>query len=124
MFTMGEYIYEILHEEGDHNKAKAIVQAKNPGETDTTLNEWERKFYDANSKEIHELYNTMSREYFIDSVDIKFAKYAAGKKLDITRYTKEWHTNSGDDYGTSGSNMVPPDNWNPGDPKPEEGSEA
>lgn len=124
MFTMGEYIYEILKEDGSHNIAKAKVQANNPGKTDTTLNEWERDFYDANYNEIHELYNTMSREYFIDTVNIKFMKYAEGKKLDITRYSKEWHTNQSEDYGTAGPNMVPPADWQPGDPKPEEGSEA
>lgn len=123
MFTMGEYIYEILHEEGDHNIAKTMVQANNPGKTDTTLNEWERDFYDSNYKEIHEIYNNMSREYFIDSVNAKFMKYASGKNLDVTRYSKEWHTADRDGYGTDGSNMVPPADWNPGDPKPEEGSD-
>lgn len=119
MFTMGEYIYEILKEDGSHNIAKAKVQANNPGKTDTTLNEWERDFYDSNYEEIHKLYNSMSHEYFIDSVDAKFSKYAAGKKLDITRYTKEWHTTDREGYSTDGPNMVPPTDWNPGDPKPE-----
>lgn len=121
----------------------ALIGSEYPDEVDDTLSEWEDQFAGRYPEELAEMFKPIAelmdkdnktdddiknleelRAKFVDDVNAMFAEYANGKSLNITQYSKDLHTNPGEDYGTAGPNMVPPADWQPGDPKPEEGGEA
>lgn len=125
MFTMGEYVYEIMaynDKNGtsfNHDVAKANVQVAFCEETNTELNDQERFFYGDENKKIIKLYNggEVSKEVFIAEVDKMFADYSNGKEFSFTRYDKDVHTELQEGDSTSGPNMVPPEDYDPNAPK-------
>lgn len=144
MFSMGLLELKIreynrLHGT-DHSMdvVHAHIDKEYPDAIDDTLSEWEDQFAGRYPEELAEMFAPIAelmdkadkseddikkldelRTKFVDDVNAMFAEYANGKSLNITRYSKDLHTNPGEGYGASGPNMVPPSDWQPGDPKPE-----
>lgn len=137
LFSMGEYELAIFQYNDLHGTdlnldvCQGLVQVENPGRTDTTLNDWENRFHGAYFNELVDLFAPVKEAMekpdktesdivvlkirenkFADEVNKLFLEYAEGKRLDVKRYSKDWHLPN-PEYSTDGPNTVPPEDYTP-----------